>query len=338
MDTRPVTIQDVARVAGVSTSTVSRTLSRPSVVAKATRQAVMRAVQATGYQVNHTARNLRRQRTGSVIALAPNLANPFFSQILAGMSAVLSARNYGLLIADTQMGPDPDDRLRRYLTSGLADGLVLFDGGLSAAALDVPGRPPVITACEWMPGDLPSIRVDNAHGAELAVAHLADLGHRKIGHVTGPHGNVLARARLDGWRAAMAARGLAAPDAWIFEGDFSMDSGAMAAARWLAAPDRPTALFFASDEMAVGFLGAVRRAGVQAPRDVSVVGFDNIEVGAHLSPPLTTIRQPRTQIGERAAELLLALIAGEDGAGIERVIPVDLILRESTAAPAQTAG
>lgn len=331
MDIRPATIQDVARVAGVSTSTVSRTLSKPSVVAKATRQAVLRAVQATGYQVNHTARNLRRQRTGSVIALAPNLANPFFSQILAGMSAVLSARNYGLLIADTQMGPDPDERLRWYLSSGLADGLVLFDGGLSPRALDLPGRPPVITACEWMPGDLPSIRVDNAHGAELAVAHLAGLGHRKIGHVTGPRRNVLAQARAQGWWKAMARRGLEAREAWMFDGDFSMDSGAMAAARWLEAEDRPTALFFASDEMAAGFLGALRRAGAEAPRDVSVVGFDNIEIGAHLSPPLTTIRQPRTLIGERAAELLLALIAGEDGAGIDRVVEVDLVERESTA-------
>lgn len=333
MDIRAATIQDVARVAGVSTSTVSRTLSKPSVVAKATRQAVMRAVQATGYQVNHTARNLRRQRTGSVIALAPNLANPFFSQILAGMSAVLSARNYGLLIADTQMGPDPDERLRRYLSSGLADGLVLFDGGLSPAALDVPGRPPVITACEWMPGDLPSIRVDNAHGAELAVAHLAALGHRSIGHVTGPRRNVLARTRREGWQAAMARRGLETRADWLYEGDFSMDSGAMAAGRWLAMTDRPTALFFASDEMAVGFLGAARRAGMQAPRDFSAVGFDNIEVGAHLSPPLTTIRQPRTLIGERAAELLLDLIAGGTGAGIGRVVEVDLITRESTAPP-----
>lgn len=334
MDRKPATIQDVAREAGVSTATVSRTLSKPSVVAKPTRQAVLRAVQATGYQVNPLARNLRQGRTGSVIALAPNLANPFFSQILAGMSEVLSARSYGLLIADTQMGPDPDERLRRYLAAGVADGLILFDGALSPAALDVPGRPPVVAACEWLKVDLPSIRVDNAHGAELAVAHLAGLGHRRIGHVTGPRKNVLARTRLGGWRDAMARRGLEAPDAWIFEGDFSMDSGAAAARRWLAAPDRPTALFFASDEMAVGFLGEVRRAGIRAPRDVSMVGFDNIEVAAHLDPPLTTIRQPRTLIGQRAAELLLDLIAGGDGGSVDGLVEVDLILRESTAPPA----
>ena len=334
MNGRPVTIQDVAREAGVSTATVSRTLSKPSVVAKPTRQAVMRAVQKTGYQVNHLARNLRRQRTGSVIALAPNLANPFFSQILAGMSAVLSARNYGLLIADTQMGPDPDERLRRYLASGMADGLVLFDGGLSPAALDVPGRPPVVAACEWLATDLPSIRVDNAHGAELAVAHLAGLGHRRIGHVTGPRSNVLARTRKQGWREAMARRGLEARDAWVFEGDFSMDSGALAAERWAAASDRPTALFFASDEMAVGFLGALRRNGAQAPRDVSVVGFDNIEVCAHLSPALTTIRQPRTLIGERAAGLLLDLIGGGGGEGFAGLVEVELVVRDSTAPPA----
>ncbi|SDX67659.1 transcriptional regulator, LacI family [Albimonas donghaensis] len=333
MDRKQVTIQDVAREAGVSTATVSRTLSKPTVVAKPTRQAVLRAVQKTGYQVNHLARNLRRGRTGSVIALAPNLANPFFSQILAGMSEVLSARNYGLLIADTQMGPDPDERLRRYLAAGAADGLVLFDGSLSPAALDVPGRPPVVAACEWLKVDLPSIRVDNAMGAELAVAHLADLGHSRIGHVTGPRRNVLARTRLAGWRDAMTRRGLDPREGWVFEGDFSMDSGAMAARRWLAAPDRPTALFFASDEMAVGFLGEARRADIRAPRDVSVVGFDNIEVAAHLDPPLTTIRQPRTLIGQRAAALLMDLIEGGDGAAFESMVEVDLILRDSTAPP-----
>lgn len=334
MEQKIATIQDVARAAGVSTATVSRALSTPGVVAESTREAVMAAVQSTGYRVNHTARNLRRQRSGSVIALIPNLANPFFAQIIAAMSSVLTSAQYGLLIADTQAGPDPEARLSHYLLSGLADGLVLFDGALAPARLDIPGRPPVIAACEWMGDGLPSVRVDNAEGARLAVRHLLESGHRRIGHVTGPPGNVLSLSRLEGFRDEMAAQGLSPREDWIYPGDFTMDSGAMVARQWLAAKDRPSALFLSSDEMAIGFMGAVQHAGLRVPEDVSVVGFDNIEVVGHLTPALTTIRQPRTLIGERAAELLLAMIDEGRTDGPSELIPVELIRRASVAPPA----
>lgn len=325
------TIQDVARIAGVSTATVSRALSNPGVVAQSTRDAVLRAVEATGYRVNRTARNLRRQRTGSVIALAPNLANPFFSQILSGMASVLSPKGYGLLIADTQTGTDPDARLTHYLGSGLADGLVLLDGTLSPECLAAAGRPPVITACEWMDAPLPSVRVDNAEGAGMAVRHLVDMGHRAIGHITGPGGNVLTITRREGYEAAMRAADLPLRPDWIFDGDFSMDSGAFAATRWMALTDRPTAMFCASDEMAAGFMGALQRAGVDVPGQVSVIGFDNIEIAAHLMPALTTIRQPRNLIGVRSAELLMAMIDEGAMTGPTETLAVELIRRNSVA-------
>lgn len=330
---KAATIQDVARLAGVSTATVSRTLSRPGAVAETTREAVLEAVERTGYRINTAARNLRQQRTGSIIALVPNLANPFFSQIMAGISSVLTPAGYGLLIADTQAGPDAEDRLATYLQGDKADGLILFDGTLSPRALEVAHRPPVIAACEWMEDSLPSVRVENAQGAALAVEHLAAQGHRRIGHVTGPEGNVLTETRLAGYRSAMEERGLPLSPDLIFPGDFTLDSGAAAGARWLAQEDRPTAVFCASDEMACGFLGAVQHAGLSVPADVSVVGFDNIEVSGHLTPALTTIRQPRTFIGERAAELLLAMIEARSLEGPTEVIPVELIPRASVAPP-----
>ncbi len=333
MDRKSATIQDVARVAGVSTATVSRTLSKPSVVARTTRDAVLKAVADTGYRVNATASNLRRQRTGSVIVLLPNLANTFFAQILAGLASVLTPAGYGMLIADTQSGPDPDERLTHYLASGQADGLVVLDGTLSPAALSMPGRPPVVCACEWMGDAVPSVRVENERGAALAVGHLARLGHRHIGHVTGPGGNVLTRTRLEGYRAALDRLGLPMRADWVLEGDFTMDSGAAAARVWLAMEDRPTALFLSSDEMAVGFMGEVQRAGIRVPEDVSVVGFDNIEIARHLSPGLTTIRQPRTDIGARAAELLLGLIETGASSAPSEVIEVEFIRRSSAGPP-----
>lgn len=200
MDAKVVTIQDVARVAGVSTATVSRALSKPAVVSQATRDAVHLAVAQTGYRMNTMASNLRRQRAGSVIALVPNLANPFFAQILAGLSSVLTPAGLGLLIADTQAGPDPDARLAHYLSSGMADGLILFDGTLSPEVLDRPMRPPVLMACEWLGDGLPSLRVDNAGGTAMAMDHLYAAGHRSIGHLAGPLGNVLRDTRLDAYR------------------------------------------------------------------------------------------------------------------------------------------
>ncbi|MBV7408411.1 LacI family DNA-binding transcriptional regulator [Maritimibacter sp. DP1N21-5] len=333
MDRKVATIQDVARVAGVSTATVSRTLSKPSVVSTTTRDAVLSAIEATGYRPNTMASNLRRQRAGSVIALVPNLANPFFSQIFAGLSSVLTEAGFGLLVADTQTGSDPDERLSHYLTSGMADGLVVFDGTLSPEVLARGQRPPVLMACEWMDGGLPSLTVDNVAGARMAVDHLVAQGHRRIGHIGGPEGNVLSLARVQGYRAAMTKAGLAVRDDWIFEGDFSMDSGAQAGRDWLRRGDRPTALFCASDEMAVGFVGAVHRAGLSVPRDVSVIGFDNIEVVQHLSPALTTIRQPRHLIGARAAEMLLDMITMGSLSGPSEKIPLEFIERDSVTAP-----
>lgn len=331
MEKKIATIQDVAAEAGVSTATVSRTLSKPSVVAKATREAVLAAVERTGYRVNTTASNLRRQRTGSVIALIPNLANPFFSQILAGVNSVLQPAGYGLLVTDTQAGPFPEDRLASYLQSAIADGIILFDGNLSPAPLAMTGRPPVIMACEWMDDSLPSVRTENARGAELAVAHLVEMGHRRIGHVLGPRGNVLSEDRLSGFCTAVQGRGLEARDDWIFDGDFSMDAGAAAAEVWMGLEDRPTALFCASDEMAIGFMGAVQHKGFSVPQDVSLVGFDNIEVVGHLTPALTTIRQQRTKVGERAARLLLDMIEASTLTGPSEVIEVALIRRDSVA-------
>jgi LacI family repressor for deo operon, udp, cdd, tsx, nupC, and nupG len=321
-------ISDVARLAGVSTATVSRALSTPERVSEDTRAAVQQAVEATGYRLNLAARNLRHRRTGGIVALVPNLANPFFSQILSGIASVLGPAGYNLLIADTRTADA--QTLLDYAEPSRADGLIILDGTLPAAALQ--GRVPVVEACEWVPGlPAPRVKIDNRAAAGLAVDHLADLGHCRIGHVAGPRGNVLTEARLSGTVEALAARGLPFPEDYLYPGDFSLDSGRTAARIWLDQPaaTRPTAVFFASDAMACGFIGEAQRHGLRVPGDLSVVGFDDIELVAHISPPLTTIRQPRTEIGRAAAERMLACLKGE-ARDADTVLPVELILRAST--------
>lgn len=324
-------ISDVARMAGVSTATVSRTLSNPGLVSEETRAAVQAAVEATGYRPNLAARNLRHRRTGGIVALVPNLANPFFSQILSGIASVLGPAGYNLLIADTRAAGA--ETLLDYAEPSRADGLIILDGTLPADALQ--GRVPVVEACEWVPGlPAPRVKIDNRAAAGMAINHLADLGHLRIGHVAGPRGNVLTEARLGGTQDTLHDRGLPFPASALYPGDFSLESGRDAATLWLAQPadTRPTALFLASDAMACGFIGEVQRHGLVVPRDVSVVGFDDIELIAHISPPLTTIRQPRTAIGRVAAERLLAVLAGQISPD-DTILPVELVIRSSTARP-----
>lgn len=328
-------IRDVARLAGVSTATVSRALSQPGLVSEDTRAAVMAAVATTGYRPNEAARNLRHRRAGGIVALVPDLANPFFAQILSGIASVLGPAGYNLLIADTRnAGVSNTDagRLSDYADPSRADGLIVLDGSVPPAMLS--GPMPLVEACEWVPGlQAPRVKIDNRAAAGLAIDHLADLGHRRIGHVAGPPGNVLSEARLAGVQDRLSARGMQlAPDA-LYQGDFSLESGRAAAERWLAQPKdrRPTAIFLASDAMACGFMGEVHRHGLSIPADVSVVGFDDIELTGHVAPPLTTIRQPRLAIGRVAAERLLRRIETGSDDPDDIILPVELVIRASTA-------
>lgn len=334
-------IQDVAKAAGVSTATVSRALSKPDLLSEATREAVFTAIRETGYRVNQSARNLRRQRAGAVLVLVPNLGNPFFSQILSGLSEVFADSEYSVLIQDTNHLPSDHRGLVDYFLDSRIDGMISLDGSLSHEALDLMAQSGVadriLCACEWVAGvSLPSVRSDNYKGAQLAIRHLHDLGHRRIAHVTGPAENVLTNVRRDAVLAARAELGLPSRPEWIMRGDFSLEAGRAAAANiiGMAMEDRPSAVFCASDEMAFGLISGLHGAGLSVPGDISVVGFDDIDLAEYYIPGLTTIRQDRLAIGRRAAERLLNRLDGGPLRGSDGIdlIDVALVVRGSTRA------
>lgn len=338
MATKSATIQDVAQAAKVSTATVSRALSNPDLVSEVTRNQVLEAVKTTGYRVNQAARNLRMRRAGAVLVLVPNLGKPFYSEILQGISDGFSGSDLAVLIADTESRPLPDGELAGSFTGGRIDGVISLDGTLERTSLDacvsagMGSR--IVFACEWVEGyDFPSIRSDNTQGARLAIRHLADLGHRKIAHITGPEGNVLTGARRQGMVEERARLGLPVREAWIIRGDFSLQCGRDAADRIVAMDDRPTAVFCSADTVALGLIAGLHANGINVPSEISVVGFDDIDMAEYYVPALTTVRQDRVGLGRTAATQLRQQLTGTPGTTSELLLPVELVVRGSTAPP-----
>lgn len=334
------TLQDVARVAGVSTATVSRALAQPKMVSESTRERVSHAVKVSGYRVNRAARNLRTQRAHSVLVLLPDLANPFFSTILEGISQKLSRKGYSMLIASTKQVHQSGEKLIDYLDDARADGIIILDGELDAEVMaslkSAAQSNQILFACEWVEeNEFPSVRSENRRGTKTAVRYLHELGHRKIGHVSGPEGNVLMHARKDAFIAEIKDLQLEQRSEWMIAGDFSLAAGCLAAQAWIALENRPTAMFCVSDLVAMGFISELSRRNFQVPRDVSVMGFDDIDLAEQFIPPLTSMRQDRLLLGETAAAMLLERLEGNDDEDLQHaaIIPVSLIVRGSTAPP-----
>lgn len=328
------TIEDVARLAGVSIATVSRCLHRPEVVSALTRDRVLDAVRQTGYTLNAAAQSLRQRRSNTVLVVVPDIGNTFYSEVLSGIEAVSSAAGLTMLIGNTGLDRTREEALVRYLLNGRADGALLLVEPLEAwfdvRAANARGVNPIVMISE--PGPQPgalSVSIDNEAASCAAVQHLIAAGHRRIAHLSGPDSTGLTRLRRAGYARALAEAGLPADAALVLPGDFGLDSGRAAFARFAAVTPRPTAIFCANDETAMGFIAAAHAAGVRVPQDVSVVGFDDIHFAQGFIPALTTIRQPRAAMGAEAMRLLLDILANEAPVSVR--LPWEMVVRESTA-------
>jgi LacI family repressor for deo operon, udp, cdd, tsx, nupC, and nupG len=332
-------IYEVAKRAGVSPSTVSRVLSRPDVVSIKTRLKVLKAVDILGYIPNSTAKNLRTSRTGKLIVTVPDISNPFFSLILQGIEDAAQRDDYAVLVGDTQHDDRREQRYALMLNSKEADGLIFLGHRLPEAAgtlarAAAPRCAPIVNGCEFNPRlGIPSVHIDNARAASDAMHLLYDLGHCRIGIVTGPLVSPLSRDRLRG--ASTTAKNRGAGELVVMGGDFSVESGTEAARRLLSAPRPPTAIFCFNDEMAMGVLEYARHKRLRVPRDLSVVGFDDIRFARYTDPPLTTVAQPMRAIGEGTVRLLMQILRNPAAAPEPITLPHIFSVRSSTGPPSR---
>jgi LacI family repressor for deo operon, udp, cdd, tsx, nupC, and nupG len=326
-------IREVARLAGVSVATVSRTLKSPERVLPETRDRVNAAVEQAGYRPNLMAVQFRSRRTGNLVILVPAIANTFFARVISGAQQAAQAAGYRLLLCDTQGREEVEREFAALVYAHQADGVIQLRASNPFASLP-PGAEalPLVNACEVVKGaDYPTISLDSRAAAQAMTEHLIGLGHRRIGIIKGPRSSPLTLDRVAGYEDALRQAGLAVDPSLICHGDFTLSAGYDGAGTMLALAERPSALFCENDEMAIGALKRIKASGLRVPEDISLVGFDDIPFAAYCDPPLTTISQPAETFGRRAVEMLIALIEKKPIAERRVVLPFELTVRGSTA-------
>lgn len=331
----PATIEDVARIAGVSIATVSRAIHSPEKVAKTTRQKVNQAILVTGYTTNAMARSLRMGRSNIILVLAPDIGDPNFSTTLIGLENEARAHGHAILIGHTQNDPERCVDYLRYVASHKVAGLILFTGRLPLEAAPEVRLPPTIAAFEPAEGaDYPYVGVDDRAGGRKSAEHLLAAGHRRIAFVGNTLSRISFRRRREGYDLAMDAARIPQENRLVVDGDGSIESGRLAVELLFMRDTLPTAFMCVNDATAIGVMNALAARGYDVPRDFSVIGFDDIAQSTFVNPPLTTIRQPRSAIGRTAISSLLNMIEGDNAAPeAETLIMPDLVLRGSVTSP-----
>ncbi|MAT96104.1 MAG: LacI family transcriptional regulator [Anaerolineaceae bacterium] len=330
------TIIDVAQEAGVSYSTVSRVVNNKSYVKPETRAKVLQAMTRLGYQANLQARSLAGGRSNVIGLLVVDLTTQYVGELIRGIDEVLTANQYELMLYTTHRRKTKESAYVNMMARGLADGLLIVlprDPEAYLTSLRQREFPYVLIDQFGIDESDLTVTAANYDGGYAATRHLIELGHRRIGIITGWMDMVAARHRLDGYRAALAAHNIDYQENLVYEGDFTQSSGFHGANHLLNLAEPPTAIFASSDLVALGVMDAARSRNINIPADLSLIGFDDIPMSAVLIPQLTTVRQPLTDMGLCATQMLLALIQKPEEKQTSVILPTELIIRESTAPP-----
>ncbi len=336
MAAKTPTMKDVARLAGVSVQTVSCVVNGTGSISARTRQRVLHAIGELNYRPDPIARSMRTRQTCLIGLLVLDITNPVHAVIAEAVESAAHASGYKVVLYNVSNSPERERESLEAVAEGLVDGLVIVNSVDRERTLHFLAEEriqSVLIDCE-SDSAVPTVMVDNFRAAYVATEHLIRLGHKRIAHISGSAPMVISQQRLQGYRRALADHGLTYERVvYLLKAcwDWDYAAGYRAMRELLADDPCPTAVFAASDQMAIGTYRAIAEAGLRIPQDISVVGFDDIEAAAYAAPPLTTIRQPFTDMAARAVAALLRLMDGQRVDEVLHVLPFELVVRGSTA-------
>ncbi len=327
-----LTISQVAKIAGVSVATISRVLNDSPLVTEKTKKHVQAIIDELDYHPNVVARSLRSSKSRLLLALVPNISNPFHAEIVHGINKVVHAHDYNLLLCETNGIREREDAFFSMLKQRIVDGILALDPGVSVDnLLEYGGAYPIVLCCEYKEAvDLPFVGIDDEQGAFAAVSHLIATGCRRIAMVNASGSFGFARLRREGYLRALRTHGFTPDPDLVIGYNIGEDSGEVVAKRLLALPERADGIFFDYDVIAVGAQRALIEAGIRVPDDVSIVGFDGSDMTLICTPTLTTVAQPAYQIGVKSAEMLFAVLDGNVLEEPAVTLDFELKIRQST--------
>ncbi|SMB97364.1 transcriptional regulator, LacI family [Thermanaeromonas toyohensis ToBE] len=331
-----VTIKDVAKAAGVAPSTVSHVLNKSAPVSPQTREKVLAAVKALGYQPSAVAQSLKLGFSKTIALIVPTISTPMYSEMIEGIEEEATNHGYNLILCRSGRDPIRELMYLKILRTNRVDGIILAAPQVNDPCLkelEKSSLPAVIIGGYPPNNGIPSIKVDNKGGTWASIEYLLSLGHRKIAFINGYSTVPDSKERLEAIKECLAHYHIPWREDYYREGDFTRHSGAALAQELMASEEPPTAIFIASDTMAIGAMQAIKNMGWSIPEDVSLIGFDDIKFCQYLDPPLTTVRQPAYEMGKAAMKALLALFSGERSEALSRIFEAKLIIRGSCAKP-----
>lgn len=328
------TIRDIAEKTGVSITTISQILNgKGSRFSEATRNKVFQTAKDLAYKPNFFAKNMVTNRTNTIGMIVPEVTDPFFSQMVKGAEDYLNAHDYMILLCNSSQDSTREDLYVEELLHRAVDGLIIASPNILAsnvfAQLEALHKPYILLDRKRHHREEGNIFIDDYEGGYMATEHLLSLGHTKIGIITSDDSFYSVEERLQGYQAALKDHGITGLPTWIMEGDQTMPGGYIASKKLLETAEI-TALFVTNDQMAVGAYRAALELGITIPDDLSIIGFDDIELAEYMAPTLTTIRQPIYDIGKTAAKYLLKAIQNPTEKMPNKKMPLDLIARQST--------
>lgn len=327
------TMKDVARLAGVSTSTVSHVINNNRFVSDSVRDKVLSAVKELNYAPSALARSLKLNQTRTIGMLVTTSNNPFFAEVVRGVERSCYERGYSLILCNTEGDASRMNQSLETLLQKRVDGLLMMCTESYRPARDMLSRYPSLPTVmmDWAVFDGPNdvIQDNSFFGGQIATRHLLERGYTKIACIAGPKDKTPAWERLEGFRHEMQMAGIPIPDEYVIFSDFEFSGGVNAMNQLLALPEPPHAVFTGNDAMAVGVYQALYRAGLKVGEDVAVIGYDDIEMSQYLSPPLTTIHQPKDELGELAVDTLLHRLMNLSLEPQTLVLTPELMVRDS---------